>query len=96
MGYLVLAGVVFGVNLLPAFGPPTWAVLVFFRLQSDLTAIPPVPIGALAATSGPLALASAAVPLRLPNREGVNLDRATTSRHRRSVTNTVVTTIACA
>ncbi len=40
MGYLVLAGVVFGVNLLPAFGPPTWAVLVFFRLQSDLAAIP--------------------------------------------------------
>jgi hypothetical protein len=52
-GPLLLAGVVFGVNLLPAFGPPTWAVLVFFGLQSDLTAIPLVPIGALAATSGP-------------------------------------------
>jgi hypothetical protein len=32
--YLALAGVVFGVNLLPAFGPPTWSLLVFFRLQS--------------------------------------------------------------
>lgn len=50
-GYPVLAEVVFGVSLLTAFGPPTWTVLVFFRLQSDLTAIPLVPIGALAATS---------------------------------------------
>ena len=57
MGYLVLAGVVFGVNLLPAFGPPTWAVLVFFRLQSDLAAIPLVLVGALAAALGRLALA---------------------------------------
>jgi uncharacterized membrane protein YdjX (TVP38/TMEM64 family) len=57
MGYLALAGVVFGVNLLPAFGPPTWAVLVFFRLQSNLSAVPLVLIGALAAASGRLALA---------------------------------------
>jgi membrane protein YqaA with SNARE-associated domain len=57
MGYLVLVGVVFGVNVLPAFGPPTWAVLVFFRLQSSLAAIPLVLIGALAAASGRLVLA---------------------------------------
>jgi hypothetical protein len=25
--------VVFGINLMPAFGPPTWAVLVFFRFR---------------------------------------------------------------
>ena len=49
--------VVFGVNLLPAFGPPTWAVLVFFRLQSDLAAIPLVLVGAAAAAGGRLALA---------------------------------------
>ncbi len=59
MGYLVLAGVVFGVNLLPAFGPPTWAVLVFSRLQSDLAAVPLVLVGALAAALGRLALAYA-------------------------------------
>ena len=59
MGYLVLAGVVFGVNLLPAFGPPTWAVLVFFRLQSDLAVVPLVLVGALAAALGRLALAYA-------------------------------------
>ena len=37
--YLVVAAVVFAVNLLPAFGPPTWAVLVFFRLHSDVNAV---------------------------------------------------------
>lgn len=57
MGYLVLAGVVFGLNLLPAYGPPTWAVSVFFRLQSNLAAVPVVLIGALAAAGGRLVLA---------------------------------------
>ena len=46
----------FGVNPLPAFGPPTWAVLVFFRLQSDLAAIPLVLVGAAAAAGGRLML----------------------------------------
>jgi membrane protein YqaA with SNARE-associated domain len=59
MGYLVLAGVVFGVNMLPALGPPTWAVLVFFRLQSSLAAVPLVLLGAVAAASGRLLLAYA-------------------------------------
>lgn len=57
--YLALAGVVFGVNLLPAFGPPTWSLLVFFRLQSDVPAVPLVLIGAVAAASGRLLLACA-------------------------------------
>jgi membrane protein YqaA with SNARE-associated domain len=58
--YLVAFAVVFAVNLLPAFGPPTWSVLVFFRLNSDLAAIPLVLGGALAAASGRYVLASAA------------------------------------
>jgi hypothetical protein len=57
MGYLVLFSVVFGINLLPAFGPPTWAVLVFFRLESDLAAVPLVLVGAVAAACGRLVLA---------------------------------------
>jgi uncharacterized membrane protein YdjX (TVP38/TMEM64 family) len=57
-GYLLAAGCIFGVNLLPAFGPPTWAVLVFFRLNSDLAAVPLVLLGALAAASGRLLLAA--------------------------------------
>jgi uncharacterized membrane protein YdjX (TVP38/TMEM64 family) len=56
--YLVMAAVVFGVNLLPAFGPPTWAVLVFYRLNSSLAAVPLVAIGAVSAASGRFVLAT--------------------------------------
>jgi membrane protein YqaA with SNARE-associated domain len=48
---------VFAVNLLPAFGPPTWAVLVFFSVSYDLPPVPLVVGGALAAASGRLVLA---------------------------------------
>lgn len=55
--YLALVGVVFAANLLPAFGPPTWSLLVFFRLQSHIPAVPLVLVGALAAAGGRLVLA---------------------------------------
>ena len=55
---------VFAVNLLPAFGPPTWAVLVFFRLNSDLSAVPLVLAGAIAAAAGRFVLATGARRLR--------------------------------
>ena len=57
LDYALVVGLVFGVNLLPAFGPPTWAVLVFLRLNFDLAAAPLVLLGALAAASGRLVLA---------------------------------------
>lgn len=60
----VAVAVVFAVNLLPAFGPPTWAVLVLFSLNFDLPAVPLVLGGALAAASGRFVLASAARRLR--------------------------------
>lgn len=59
LAYLALLGVVFGVNLLPAFGPPTWAVLVFFRLTEHLAVVPLVLLGAIAAAAGRLLLALA-------------------------------------
>ena len=59
MEYLIAAACIFGVNLLPAFGPPTWAVLVFFRLNSDLAVVPLVLFGAVAAAAGRFVLASA-------------------------------------
>src|SRR5438128_3565013 len=76
--YVVLAAVVFGVNLLPAFGPPTWAVLVFFRLTWDIPAVPLVAIGAVAAASGRFALAEGTrrVRGRLPPRRIENLTAA--------------------
>jgi uncharacterized membrane protein YdjX (TVP38/TMEM64 family) len=55
--YLLTFVCIFAVNLLPAFGPPTWAVLVFFKLQYDLPVVPMVLGGALCAASGRLVLA---------------------------------------
>ncbi len=57
---LLVVALVFGINLLPALGPPTWAVLVFFGFR-----YPEIPTGALivggtvAAASGRLVLALA-------------------------------------
>jgi membrane protein YqaA with SNARE-associated domain len=61
---LIALGVVFAVNLLPSFGPPTWAVLVFFSLQFDLPEAALVLGGALAAASGRYLLASVTRRLR--------------------------------
>ena len=55
--WLLVLGCIFAVNLLPAFGPPTWAVLVFFNLNYDLPAVPLILFGALAAAGGRLVLA---------------------------------------
>ncbi|HET9185332.1 MAG TPA: hypothetical protein VFN82_04240 [Solirubrobacterales bacterium] len=64
-GQLAIAlAAVFAVNLLPAFGPPTWAVLVFFSLDFDIPAAPLVLGGALAAASGRFVLAAGARRLR--------------------------------
>ena len=57
--YLILFAVVLGVNLLPAFGPPTWAVLVLYGLRSDLEPVPMVLTAAVAAAPGRFALAHA-------------------------------------
>ncbi len=55
--FLLTFACVFAVNLLPAFGPPTWSLLVFFKLQYDLPIVPMVLGGALCAASGRLLLA---------------------------------------
>lgn len=62
--YLLTLGCVFAVNLLPAFGPPTWAVLVFFKLRYDLPVLPMVLGGALCAACGRLVLADVSRRLR--------------------------------
>lgn len=60
----IVLGVIFAINLLPAFGPPTWAVLVFFSFKFGLAAPMLVLGGALAAASGRLVLAGGARRLR--------------------------------
>lgn len=75
---LTLFAIVFGVNLLPAFGPPTWAVLVLYVLNSDVHPALLIPVAALAAASGRLLLALAFRLLgnRLPKRYRSNLAAA--------------------
>ena len=40
LDYLLVAALIFAVNLLPAFGPPTSAVLVALTLSFDLETAP--------------------------------------------------------
>ena len=81
--------IVFGINLLPAFGPPTWAVLVFTRLHWHLNPVALVAVGAVAAASGRYILAMGARHFSkwLPRRMRDNLDgaRALLGRKRSSV-----------
>jgi membrane protein YqaA with SNARE-associated domain len=76
--YLWLFLLVFGINLLPAFGPPTWAVLVFARLHWHLDPIALVLLGGIAAMSGRFLLALTARRFRehLPPRYVGNLREA--------------------
>ncbi|MFI5036396.1 MAG: hypothetical protein ACHQFZ_09365 [Acidimicrobiales bacterium] len=60
MRYVVLVLTVFGVNLLPAFGPPTWAVLVFARLHWHLNPVALVGLGVASAALGRYILARGA------------------------------------
>ena len=45
-------------NIIPAFMPPTWAVLAFFVTKYNLLIIPTVLIGAMSATLGRVILAN--------------------------------------
>lgn len=46
--YLILFAIVLGVNLLPAFGPPTWTVVVIYGLNTKM----PLPLLVLTAAAG--------------------------------------------
>lgn len=55
--FLILFGIVFAINLMPAFGPPTWSVIVLYGLNSDLPLAGLVVTAALASSSGRYLLA---------------------------------------
>lgn len=78
MLYLAAFAVVLGVNLMPAFGPPTWAVLVLIKLNWDVHPVALVGLGALAAGTGRYLLARATFALRgrLSERRRANLAAA--------------------
>lgn len=51
--------IVLGVNLMPAFGPPTWSIIVLYGLGTQMPIVAIILTGALAAASGRFALAHA-------------------------------------
>ena len=55
--YLILFAIVLGVNLMPAFGPPTWSIIVLYGFNSDLPVPTIVATGAVAAALGRFGLA---------------------------------------
>jgi len=85
--YLTLFAIVLGVNLLPAFGPPTWSVVVLYGLNSNLKLVPLVLVAALAAALGRFLLALACRHLSgwIKGKTRRNLDAAQKAlqRHRR-------------
>jgi uncharacterized membrane protein YdjX (TVP38/TMEM64 family) len=86
--YLVVFAIVLGVNLMPAFGPPTWSILVLYRFQSDLNPVALVVVGAVAAATGRLALgyATRAIRGKLSEKRRKSLDamRDRLEKHRRA------------
>lgn len=56
LGYVILALIVFFINVIPAFMPPTWIVLAFSYLHYHLLLIPTVIVGASFATLGRIVL----------------------------------------
>jgi uncharacterized membrane protein YdjX (TVP38/TMEM64 family) len=74
--YLLLVATVFAINLMPAFGPPTWTALVYFTVAQDVPPVPAVLLGAAAAASGRFVLANGARLLRdrLPAKRTAELD----------------------
>lgn len=84
--YLIFFAVVLGINLLPAFGPPTWSVIVLYALNSHHPLVLLIPLAALAAALGRLLLAHAFRQLgaRLSKKRRDSLDavRGAIERHR--------------
>lgn len=76
--YLTLFAIVLGVNLLPAFGPPTWAILVLYVLNSNLPPVPTILVAAVAAALGRFLLGHGfrLIGGRLPEKYRRNLDAA--------------------
>lgn len=55
--YLILFAIVLGINMLPAFGPPTWTIVVLYGLNTEMPLPALVVTAALGAASGRLLLA---------------------------------------
>ena len=87
MGYVTLFLLAFGVNLLPAFGPPTWSIIVLYGINGDQPLWALVLIGALGAALGRLLLAVGARHFGkwLPQRMQSNIAAARVAVERRKI-----------
>jgi len=76
--YLLLALIVFGVSLIPMFGPPVWSVLVLAKFRWDLNPVLLVLIGATVSAFGRYAIARGTSKLQryIPKRAQDNLEMA--------------------
>ena len=89
MSYISLFLLAFGVNLLPAFGPPTWSIIVLYGINGDQPLWALVLIGAAGAALGRLTLAIGArhfgkwLPPRM--RENVAAARTAVTRRKHNV-----------
>ncbi len=63
--YLLAALMILGLNLLPAFGPPTWILLVYLTLTLDLEAVPLIVLAVVSAAVGRFLMANGVRKLRL-------------------------------
>jgi hypothetical protein len=55
--YLLFVGLIFAINVLPVFSPPTWVLLVFYTLNSHLHTAAIIILGVIGASSGRYLLA---------------------------------------
>lgn len=76
--YLLLVVIVFGVSLIPVFGPPVWTVLVFAKFRWNLNPVALVAIGASVSAGGRYLIARGASMLQrfVPKRAQENLEAA--------------------
>ncbi len=76
--YLLLMLIVYGVALIPIFGPPVWIVLVVAKFRWDLNPVLLVSLGAVASASGRYTLARVSRHLErfVPKRAKRNLEAA--------------------
>lgn len=86
MTYVGLFFLVFGLNLLPAFAPPTWSIVVLYGLNGQLPLWALVVTAAVAASLGRFTLAwgCCIFSSRLPQHLRDNLEAARIALHRRS------------
>lgn len=76
--YLAVFGMIFAINVLPAFGPPTWLVLVVLHVSWDCNVVALVVVGGTSACCGRYVLARSARRLKphLPKRYVRGVERA--------------------